>query len=152
MKCKILLFIGIIVVYGCSPKLSVPFERTGAVEFVKGEKNTITLSSTSTAGKAQDLTYYCERNALENLLFRGIPGSNQENPMIENESVAYAGGKGALDDLILRDGYRKFLIQSYKEDEYSSGKGTSRVQIVKFDLQAMRKHLESVGLVRKFGL
>ncbi len=152
MKKLIICFFVTLVAIGCSPKLSVPFERTGAVEYVSGDKNTVTLASTATASGDTEGIYYCERNALENLLFRGIPGSNQENPMIENEGQAYSNARNALDDLILRDGYRKFLIQSYMDDSYKAGKAKTRRQIVKFDLQALRKHLEGAKIIRKFGL
>lgn len=136
----------------CSPKISIPFQRTGSVEYVEGDKNTITVSANGYAATEANAVYYAERNALENILFRGIPNSNQENPMLENEASAYTNNKKALDDLTMNDGYRKFMIQSYRDQITKQGGAYNLTQIVKFDLQALRKHLESNNLKRKFGL
>lgn len=150
---RVIVFFSLIIVFlACSPKLNIPYERNAAVEFVQGDKNTITLNAHGYGADAGIASWYAERNALENILFRGIPGSNQENPMIENESHALRDNKQALDYLILNGGYQKFLIESYTENVRKSSQGTTIRQIVKFDLQALRKHLENEKVVRKFGL
>jgi len=145
----ILLFI--LVLSACSPKFSVPFERTGSVEFYSGDKNTLTVSANGYAENENKAIYYAERNALENILFRGIPGSNQENPMIANENDAYRNSKESLDKLIIREGFRQYMIESSNNGSYKVKGGTNVKRIVKFDIQAIRKYLEDNMVVRKFG-
>lgn len=152
MKTNIILAVIILFSISCSPKLNIAYQRNGSVEFVSGDKNTITLSSNGYAESEGKAVYYAEINAIENVLFRGIPNSNQENPMIANESQLTNSQKIELENLVQREGYRNFLIQSYR-----SGGGLNRgtwniTQIVKLDIQALRKYLEEKSLTRKFGL
>ena len=135
----------------CTPKMIIPYERTGAVEFYNGDKNTLSVYTNGYAENENKAIYYAERNALENILFRGIPGSNQENPMISNENDAYRKSKEILDALIINEGYRKFMIESYSTDSAKSSSGINVKRIVKFDIQAIRKYLEVNNVVRNFG-
>jgi hypothetical protein len=132
----------------CSSPTAIPYERNGQVEFAAGDKSTLTVTSRAAAATSGKAAAYAERNALENILFKGIPGSNQENPMISPEpSVKPA----ALADLI-NGGYSRFLMQSiYLENRGGKG-GFTVLQEVKFDMQALRKYLEDNQLVRKFGM
>lgn len=149
-------FIGlIIVVFGlvsCSPKLTVPFSRTGEVEMIESEPSTITVVSRSYAETKAKAIAYAERNALENILYRGIPGSSQESPMIADEQAAQRSHGQILQRLILDGLYSQFVIQSYVDQSVPSGKGVSVGQVVKFDLNALRKYLEKEGVIRTFGL
>jgi len=148
---KYIFFLSLLILSACSPKLAIPFERTGAVEYLSGDKNTITVTTNGFAENENKAIYYAERNALENILFRGIPGSNQENPMVANENDAYRTSKESLDALILRDGYRRYMIQTYTEEKRNGNGGINVKRIVKFDIQALRKYLEENKIVRKFG-
>jgi len=141
----------ILALSACSPKISVPFERTGSVEFYSGDKNTLTVTTNGYAENENKAIYYAERNALENILFRGIPGSNQENPMIANENDAYRISKESLDKLIIREGFRQYMIESSNDGSYKVKGGIKVKRIVKFDIQAIRKYLEDNMVVRKFG-
>jgi len=151
MKSFFSICLGLLII-ACAPKADIQFERTGAVEFVEGDKSTLTVNAHGYAKDMGNAVIFAERNALENILFKGIPNSNQENPMIANESDAYRNSKKALDDLILKGGYQRFMIESYNQNNRKSGRGINVRQIIKFDMQALRKHLEDEKIVRKFGL
>ncbi|MBK9253920.1 MAG: hypothetical protein IPM42_00380 [Saprospiraceae bacterium] len=152
MKNNLIIALVIFVAASCSPKLNIPYQRNGAVEFVSGDKNTITITSNGFAESEGKAVYYAEINALENILYRGIPNSNQDNPMIANENQLTNSQQTELDNLIRREGYRNFLIQSYRSNGGLSGSNWNILQTVKFDLQALRKYLEDKSIVRKFGL
>ncbi len=144
----ILQIILILSFYSCSKKL-VYYERNGLVEFISSEKNTITVKTKSFAESYNKAINFAEINVLENILYRGIPRSNQENPMVNENDVK---NNKALNDLIYNDGYRKFLIDS-RNVNYQENNGLFYItQEIKFDLNALRRYLEDNRIVRKFGL
>lgn len=130
----------------------MPFERTAEVEFVEAASNTITLISSHRAENQQTAIVYAEVNALENLLFRGIPGSNQENPMIADEKNAFKKHNEFLKRLLDQGTYRQFMIASENENTQLFNNMTQVKQLITIDLKALRKHLESNGVIRSFGL
>ncbi len=132
--------------------MAVPFSRTGEVEVLQSDPSTITVVSSAYAETKARAVVYAERNALENILFRGIPGSSQESPMVADEQTAQSNHSQALQRLIQDGLYQQFVIQSYVDQSSPAGKGVAVDQIVKFDLHALRKHLEKEGVIRKFGL
>lgn len=135
-------------IVACSPKLApIEFQRNGMVEFVEEDKNTLTVSSKQVGSTKNAAIYYAERNAVENILFRGIPNSQQENPMIENEEDYRSL---ALRNLV-EGGYQSFLIDSYTEHSSRNNGAYNVLQVVKLDLVAMRKKLEKEGVIRSFG-
>ncbi len=130
----------------------MPFERTAEVEFVEAASNTITLISTHRAENQQTAIVYAEVNALENLLFRGIPGSNQENPLIEDEKNAFKKHNEFLKRLLDQGTYRQFMIASENDSTQQQNNSVEVRQLVTIDLKALRKHMESNGVIRSFGL
>lgn len=145
------IFLGLIAflhLSSCSKKV-INYERNGNIEFVSSEKNTITVETKSFAENYNKAISFSEINALENILYRGIPGSNQENPMINERDVK---NNKALNDLIFNDGYRKFLINSSNLNYQKSNGLFYITQEIKFDLNSIRKYLEDNGIIRKFGL
>lgn len=130
----------------------IPFERTAEVEFVEAASNTITLISSHRAENQQTAIVYAEVNALENLLFRGIPGSNQENPLIEDEENAFKKHNEFLKRLLDKGTYRQFMIASENDNTRQLNNSVEVKQLVTIDLKALRKHLETNGIIRSFGL
>lgn len=144
--CTILMFVS------CTPKAYIPFDRTGEVTSTAGDKSTITLVSTGYASDANTANLYAERNALENLLFKGIPGSVLENPMIPDEQKAKMNHGQALENLIIRGGYVQFVIEGYADNTIQQKSGVLVKKVIKFDYNALRKHLEKENIIRGFGL
>ncbi len=136
----------------CSPRMNIPYTRTGEVEMVESDASTLTVTTVGYARTSGQAIVFAEQNALENILFRGIPGSIQENPMIQDEEMAFRSHGPVLEDLIQGEKYRQFVIQSYTDDEQKGSKGIRVDRVVKFDIGALRKYLERNGVVRKFGL
>ena len=75
--------------FACSTPKNVPFERTGAVTFMGVEESgTIILESEGVGVNLDQAIAHAERNAIENLLFKGIPGSTQRQPLVPKEYEA----------------------------------------------------------------
>ena len=108
--------------------------------------------STSRADKLHFATAYAEINAIENILFKGIPNSGQESPMIENEMKTVKANKDFFRELLDKGDCRRFIMDSALVHK-SKKKGVHTVDVsVRVDIQALRKHLEQNKITRKFGL
>ncbi len=138
-------------VISCNTTQSIPYSRTGEVLASDSDRNTITLLSTSRAHTLGLANLYAERNALENLLFRGIQGSAFEEPMISNEAELTADQKTTLDRFIQSE-YEKYLIDAHNTSQ-SESQGVHTVQrSITLDVKSMRKYLEQYSVIKKFGL
>ncbi|MBK6782889.1 MAG: hypothetical protein IPG79_03355 [Saprospiraceae bacterium] len=115
---RYLIFISIFFLWlaSCTPKAFISYQRTGEVESVAGDKSTITLSATGFASDGNTAAGYAERNAIENMLFKGIPGSVLENAMISDENKARSNHGMVLDKLDHGRGIMPYVIDAYTEN------------------------------------
>ena len=138
--------------FSCSKTLSIPFERTGEVNAVSHENSIVTVRSQSHAEEKGKAIYYAERNAFENLVFKGIPNTNQESPMVPNESEALRSHGTILQGLLKKQGFKRFIMDSYTIQSNRSKGVTFVEQELKIDLKSLRNYLQQEGVTRKFGL
>lgn len=156
MSKYLLLACSVLFLLACNPKVpqasKIYFDRTGEVECVKYEENVIHVVSTSRASTASEAAAFAERNAVENLLFKGIPKSNQEEPIVADELESLRKHKFFYEQFLEGRDYEKFIINSELRAKKGGGPAIQVRQYVEFDLKAMREHLESKGVIQKFGL
>lgn len=144
----ILISLGII---SCSTPKNVSFDRSGAVEFIEQEDpQTITLKTSAFGSNLAQASAYAERNAIENLLYKGIPGSNQRQAIIADEIDARSKHGKRLDDLV-KNKYGEYLMSSEILYKQEAKDGVFVEKQVKFDLAALRKYLEKYEVIRSFG-
>jgi len=155
MKTYTLLTISVIIMLfsSCaSTNKFIPFQRTGEVTFVEhSTEGTILLNSVGYAANKNEGVLYAERNAFENLFFKGVPGSSQKSPMIDDEEKAIYGHRGFFEGFFKSGEYRKYIIESILIDERKSPNGIVITQEIKIDINSLRKLLEKEQIVRKFG-
>lgn len=136
----------------CSKTLSVPYQRTGEVTPVAHERSLIKVQSSTKAANPDAAVSYAERQAIENILFKGIPNSNQEIALIESESLAWSKHKSILESLIINGGYKRFMTSS-ETAELTRANGLVFIkQNVQIDLSALRKYLVNEKVINSFGL
>ena len=155
MNKKYLLPLILVILFSCTQKKTAPridYYRTGEVKCVGYDQDIIKLIATARATTIAVGSNYAERNAMENLLFKGIPNSNQETPFIENELESLGRNKRFYELFLIQRDYEKFIIESSVSS--NSGNFNSYIvdQYIEIDLQGMRKHLENKKVIRKFGL
>lgn len=139
-----------ILLVGCSTSSKISYQRSGEVEYISSKnKGVITVNSKGFASDRSAAVYYAERNAMENILFKGIPGSNQRQPIVSNEESAWQNHANVLNKL-LNDDYGRFIMNSETSNS-SEGSPVEIQRIITIDINALRKHLETEGVVRKFG-
>lgn len=150
-----LVFIPLFILQSCSsPKQAqkVEFARTGEVKCTQYDRDVIQLMATSRASTMEEASVFAERNAIENLLFKGIPGSNQESPLVSNELESLRQHPAFYDNFIMQREYEKYIMDSYIASKNEQNKVWIVQQQIEVDLEAMRRHLEQNQIIRKFGL
>jgi hypothetical protein len=152
----LILAVGFISFCGCAKKTTISnttfsYSRNGKVTALNSNKNLLTVKSEQAAENYGKAVNFSEINALENILYRGISGSIQENPMISDEVIAQQKSRVILEGLIFREGYKVFMTESTTLEDYKSQNAISVVQKVTFDLNALRKFLEKNEVIKKFG-
>lgn len=138
--------------FACSSVKPIPFTRSGSVECVGKDRTTISLSSQSFAHTAEIAQEYAIRNAFENLLFKGVPNSNQERAMVPNESDFIQDHSSVYNNLVKKKDYQLFIIDSSVENMSKTNGGYNSSVYLKIDLGAFRDYLVKEGAVRKFGI
>ncbi len=137
---------------GCTAPKAVSYERSGKVISQEYEEGVIHLVSEASAESLDKAVSFAERNAVENLLFKGIPNSNQEKPMVPNEIEALQSHPEYFKSLIKNGRFQRFVMKS----EVLSNSNENRIYYIKqkisIDLNALRSDLEQNKIVRKFGL
>lgn len=153
---KLTFFFLVFAIASCAKKTSVPqlnieYGRSGKVIFMKTANNVLTVESEQSAENIQKAIAFAEINALENILYRGIPGSSQEHPIITDEVSAQKNSPLVLKGLIFNNGYKIFLTESELLETFK-GNGIITVrQKVSFDINALKKFLEKNEVIQKFG-
>ena len=108
---RLIIIIAVFILSGCSPQVTpFQYQRTGEVNAVNHENSIITISSQSRAETLIKAITFAERNAFENLLFKGVPNTNQESPLIENEFKALDANNAFFDRLLVQHDYKLSLI------------------------------------------
>jgi hypothetical protein len=134
-----------------SPPVNIEYGRTGKVNFIKANKSLLTVESEQSGGSFQQAAYYAEINALENILYRGIPGSSQEQAIIADEVQAQRNSPLVLKGLVFNNGYKIFLTESEPLESYKNEGVYTVRQKVTFDVLALRRFLEKNEVIQKFG-
>ena len=120
---------------------------------IHDDANSITLRCNGYGKTEADAISDAGQYAVEQLLFRGVPNSNQRNPLIgTDESTAKEQYETYLNDLFNNKRYLSFLTLTLP---INSGKERGRywtVADITINLRALRMDLEQAGVIRKFGL
>lgn len=136
--------------YGCATR---PNPYTSEVNFVRrDEEGTLVLKSLGLGSTKLEAVQMAETAALKVLLFKGLPGSELANPLVENEAEAQNGNRRYFSILIDHGRYKTFIMNSTPYfDDYVLGKNW-RVNVnIKWNISSLRKDLEQNGIIRKFG-
>ncbi len=142
----------VVALAGCSKTTTVPYQRTGEVSAVSHERSIIKVQSSSKAANDDAAVNFAERQAFENILYKGIPNSNQEVALIGSETKAWADNKLVMKSLITDRGYLQYIISSKTVDLVRENGVSFVKQNVEIDLAALRKYLERESVIKKFGL
>lgn len=152
MITKLHLIFACLLIVSCNTARDIPYTRTAEVVSIKSTDRTITLHASTQAASINQAILYSERLAMENILFRGIPKSSQEHPIIADEYKTTTANKAYFEWLLSEQAYRRFYIESTLYRQQQTKGNAFITQQITIDLEALRKDLEQQNVIRKFGL
>ena len=125
------------------------------VSYVSDGTGSISLRVLSYGKKSKEAMDNAEIKAIQAILFRGIPGSNQvEYPMAGiSEKEMQSQHNSYFKELFDKERYRSFIISNVPISQFEKD-ATKKKRIivdVKVNIRALRLDLEQNGVIRKFG-
>lgn len=94
-----------------------------------------------------------EKAALEEVLFRGIAGTQFSMPLVPNESASRAEHADFYTRFLDQQGFRAFVSKTQAVQGLTKFKGGKKLETrLLVDMNGLRKHLEDNNVIRKFGM
>lgn len=137
--------------FSCSPRIIIP---TGEVNYISTGDGTISLNSVGYGKNEGEAFMNAELNAINALLFRGIPSSEQKTALIgSNESDIRFKYKNYFNEFYSNYRYKTFVLSTYPTTGLTNlGNGIKSVSAdITLNLRSLRADLEEHGVIRKFG-
>lgn len=127
---------------------------TGETNFIAApEPGTLLVSSVGYGKSKNAALENAEINAFENLIFRGIPGSQHHLPMLPDAAATRKKHAAYFQNLLEKQGYKTFLMQSEIHQKLGKRNGSRNLTArIKINVDALRRDFEAKQVVRKFGL
>jgi hypothetical protein len=124
------------------------------VNYLSGNEGTVSVRAIGIGNDREKAIINAEHKVFDILFFRGLPESVQKIPLIgNNESEEKAKHKKYFDEFYDGRRHRTFVMSSIPVTDlakYKNGQKMITVDI-KVNLSALRRDLETFGVVRKFG-
>ncbi|MDX6188396.1 hypothetical protein SGQ83_03465 [Flavobacterium sp. Fl-318] len=136
--------------YSCSQKI-LP---TSEVNYVSGNAGTITMRTIGNGSNEMEAISEAEKNAINVLLFRGLPESEQKSALVgTHESEEIEKHKTYFEKFYTQKRYKTFFMSSIPVSDFAKQKGGAKSLTldVKVNLAALRTDLEQNNIIRKFG-
>jgi hypothetical protein len=133
---------------------STVYSSSAEVNYLSGDEGTVTVRAVGIGTNRDDAILNAEQKAFDVLFFRGLPESTQKLPLIgSNETDEKAKHGKYFDEFYGGQRHRTFIMSSIPVSDlakYRKGQKTISVD-VKINLNALRRDLETSGVLRKFG-
>ena len=133
----------------CSTKLQ--FAQTSEVKYNSYVDGVITVNTIGFGNNKSESIYQAEKNAFEVLFFRGLPESPLNKPLIDNEQVKNEKSS-FFKSFYSENRYKSFITYSNLMSEYTKKQQSISNIEMSINVSALRKELESNGIIKKFGL
>ncbi|MEY3079081.1 MAG: hypothetical protein RL086_234 [Bacteroidota bacterium] len=120
----------------------------------KHDSFTYSFSSQGYSKKLDDCQSEAEKNVFEVILFRGISGSDLQNPLVQNEQQSREKNKDFYNDFFEKKKYRNFIsskVEVIDNPRPTKGGYTCTIKFT-VNLNSLKTNLEQNGVIRKFGL
>lgn len=153
MKYIVYVLLGLFLFQSCKTTAVYP---TANVTFQSVKNGVIQARCIGLGEDEQAAINDAEKNMVRTLLFRGLPGSGQEAPLLSiDEAECEQKYPDYMETLFSESSmrYKSFLQSSIPvSDLQNHGKGVKSIAVdVKVNLKALRLDLEKQGLIRRFG-
>ncbi len=112
------------------------------------------VESIGYGSKESDALENAKKNAIDVILFRGVPNSSLNTPLVgTTESVAKQKHESYFEEFYKNRRYSSFITQAISQTPFKKLENGSKglKATVKVNIQALRTDLENNGVIRKFG-
>ncbi len=159
MKSIELIFISILVILiigcnsnkhlGSSPKYNF---YTAEVNFIaKESEGTITVNSIGYGKNKKSAIINAKQNCFSILLFKGIPGSEINIPLVDNEYKSKTANSNFYNSFFNGTAYETFIMR-ITESSYQKNKRVIKTGLeLQININSLRKYLEQNNIIRKLG-
>ncbi len=127
------------------------FRTSSEVWTVRQENDILVLGARGYGNKEGEAILDAEKRAFETLFYRGLPNSSYKLPMISDSDR----NASAISNFFNSATYRNFITGSTVITPLSKNKvkKTNELDIeLSINSFALRRHLENIGIIKKFGL
>ncbi|MDR1120920.1 MAG: hypothetical protein LBM08_08375 [Dysgonamonadaceae bacterium] len=124
------------------------------VNYLSGTENILTVRAVGIGHNREEAILNAEQKVFDVLFFRGLPESAQKLPLTgSNEIEEKNRHKKYFDDFYDGQRHKTFIMSSIPvSDPAKYRKGQKVISVdVKVNLTALRRDLETFGVIRKFG-
>jgi hypothetical protein len=137
-------------ILSCSQK-TLPY--SAEVNFLnKDAQGTITVKSIGYGKNKNKAILDAQKNAFKTLLFKGLPGTELNVPLIENENDTRSTNASYLKKFFDEGNFISFIMSSTESSNLIVMKGTKKISVdIKINYNSLRKDLEQNKIIRKFG-
>jgi hypothetical protein len=137
-------------IQNCSPKIQ---SYSAEVNFLyKEAQGTIGVKAIGYGKNQESAVEDAQKSAFKILLFKGIPGTELNIPLIQNENEATSKNSNYFKKLFDEGYYKTFLMSSTESSNLIKIKGNKKITVdMKINYNSLRKDLENNSITRKFG-
>ena len=124
------------------------------VNYLSGNEGTITVRSVGVGGDEEKAILNAEQKVFDVLFFRGLPESVQKLPLVgSNEYEEKSKNKDYFNGFYSGKRHKTFIMSSIPVSNLAKTKdGNKMITLdIKVNLSALRRDLETFGVIRKFG-
>jgi hypothetical protein len=150
MKPILFILLVILELQSCSSKMPI---YTSEVTYLhKKEQGTITVKSTGYGKSHSEAIIDAQINTFKVILFKGLPGTELNIPLIENEKTATSEHPEYFQKFFDYNYYQSFIMLSTESSNLIKTKQGKKITVdLVINIKSLRIDLEQNQLIRKFG-
>lgn len=152
MKHNLVFFLIFLTVASCSKKVAPTAETT----YLSDKDGVLNLRTTGYCN-LKDYKDQCveaaQQQAFKTLFYRGIPGSQQNNPLIGIDEKEKTNNEKFMRDFFESGRYKTFIVSSIPVSDPIRERKQKKITVdVGINLASLRKELEHNKVIKPFGL
>jgi hypothetical protein len=137
---------------GCSKKIQPDYNAEVSFQS-KDTDGTITVRCFGYGKNDQEAIADAQKNALSVILFKGLPGSEVNVPLVDNEYNSKNSNPAYYKNLFENGFSKTFIMSTDVVSPLTKYNNTKRLLVnLKININSLRRDLETNKIIRKFGL
>lgn len=153
MRTYIFLAALLLMVASCSKKTIAPTAETTYLTYKEGVLNVRSTGYCTLTDYKDQCIDAAQQNAFKTLFYRGIPGSQQNTPLIGIDEKEKTANEKFMKDFFASGRYKTFIVSSTPVSDLIRQRKQKSITVdVGINLASLRKELEHNKVIKPFGL